>query len=87
MPFLFMKDSKDTQKQNSLLNSEYLQIFAKVSVWIVVPVIFSLMVGKFLDNRYNTTPWILCVALGLSFTFSMTAIVKIAKKYMDKDTK
>ena len=85
MPFLFMENDK--QKKQSLLNSEYLQIFTRVSVWIITPVIFSLIIGKYFDNKYNTTPWILCVALALSFTVSMIAIVKIAKKYMDKDIK
>lgn len=80
------KDNNNTKK-DSLLNSEYLQIFTKVSVWIIGPVLFSLIIGKYLDGKYNTTPWILGVALALSFTLSMFMIVKIAKKYMDKDIK
>jgi len=83
--FQFM-DNDNKPKKDSLLNSEYLQVFAKVSVWIVGPVIASLIIGKYLDNKYNSTPWILCVALALSFTLSMVMIVKIAKKY-DKNTK
>ena len=79
-----MENNNDGNKKKSFLNSEYLQVFAKVSVWIITPVIFSLIIGKFLDNKFHTTPWILCVSLALSFTFSMFAIVKIAKKYMDK---
>jgi len=82
-----MENNENKTKKQSLLNSEYIQIFARVSVWIITPVIFSLIIGNFLDNKYNTAPWILCVALGLSFTISMVAIVKIAKKYMDNDIK
>jgi F0F1-type ATP synthase assembly protein I len=81
-----MEKDNNNMKKDSLLNSEYLQVFTKVSVWIVGPVIASLIIGKYLDNKYNSTPWILCVALALSFTISMFMIVKIAKKY-DKDTK
>ncbi len=76
----------NNQKKESLLNSEYLKIFGRISVWIVTPVIFSLIIGKYFDNKYNTAPWILATALAISFTVSMVAIVKIAKKY-DKDLK
>jgi len=79
-----MDNNNDNPKKQSLLNSEYLQVFAKVSVWIITPVIFSLIIGKFLDNKFHTTPWILGVALASSFTVSMIAIVKIAKESMDK---
>ncbi len=82
-PFQFMDNDNKTNKQ-SLLNSEYLQVFTKVSVWIITPVIFSLIIGKFLDNKFHTTPWILIVVLVLSFTVSMVAIVKIAKENMYK---
>jgi F0F1-type ATP synthase assembly protein I len=77
-------DNDNKPKKQSLLNSEYLQVFAKVSVWIITPVIFSLIIGKFLDNKFHTTPWILGVSLALSFTVSMIAIVKIAKENMDR---
>ena len=87
MPFLFMENNNDKPKKQSLLNSEYMQVFAKVSVWIITPVIFSLIVGKYLDNKFHTTPYILMLSLALSFTVSMIAIVKIAKKYMGNDTK
>ena len=80
------KDNNKTKKQ-SLLNSEYMRVFAKVSIWIVTPVIFSLIIGKYLDNKFNSSPWILGISLALSFTVSMVAIVKIAKEYMDNDTK
>jgi F0F1-type ATP synthase assembly protein I len=83
-----MEKDNNNMKKDSLLNSEYLQIFTKVSVWIIGPVLFSLIIGKYLDSKYNTAPWILGLALTLSFTLSMFMIVKIAKKYMgDKDIK
>jgi len=85
--FLFMNNDDKKQKKESLLNSEYLQVFARVSAWIITPVIFSLIIGKYLDNKFDTTPWILCVSLATTFTLSMFMIIKIAKKYMDKDLK
>lgn len=82
-----MDNNNDKPKKQSMLNSEYLQVFARVSIWIITPVIFSLIIGKYLDNRFHTAPYILMLSLALSFTVSMIAIVKIAKKYMGDDTK
>jgi F0F1-type ATP synthase assembly protein I len=74
-------------KKESFLNSEYVKIFAQISVWIIAPVIVALIAGKYLDTIYNSAPWVLCVMLGLSFTFSMIMIVKIANKYMNNEKK
>ena len=77
--------TQDTNNNNKNLKAEYIQIFTKISIWIVSPVIFSLIFGKYLDNKYNTTPWILSVLLALSFTISMVMIVKIAGGYMNDE--
>lgn len=71
-------------KKQSWFNGEYLKVFTRISAYIVVPVLISAFVGNYLDKRFGTAPWILGVALAFSFTFSMIAIVKIAKKY-DKE--
>lgn len=72
---------ENNNKRQSVFNSEYIKVFSKISAWIVVPVLISAFIGKYLDARWNTSPWILGVSLALSFTVSMIAIVRIAKKY------
>lgn len=71
----------ETKQKDSKLRIEYIKIFTKISAWIVGPVLISLFIGKYLDTKLGTTPWILSVGLAISFTVSMVAIVKIAKKY------
>lgn len=73
-----------TNKKVPNLKGEYLKIFTRISAWIIGPVLVSVLVEKYLDKKFNSTPWILGVALATSFTISMIAIVRIAKKY-DKD--
>lgn len=75
-------DNNDKKVTN--LRLEYVKIFTRISAWIIGPVLVSVLVGKYLDKKFNSAPWILGVALAISFTISMVAIVRIAKKY-DKD--
>lgn len=69
------------------IKSEYWRIFTKISAWIVVPVLISAFIGNYLDKKFNSAPWILGVALTISFTVSMIAIVKIATKYSKEQDK
>lgn len=68
-------------KKGINLRGEYIKIFTKISAWIIGPVLVSALLGNYLDKKFNSAPWILGVGLALSFTISMVAIVRIAKKY------
>jgi len=59
-------------------------LFLRMSSWIVVPVIIAAFIGKWLDKKYNTEPWILLVSVGFSFLVSMIGIVRIASKEYKK---
>ena len=78
---------ENEQKKESWYKSEYLRIFTRISAWIVGPVLVSVIVGKYLDRKWDSSPWALGVALALSFTISMIAIVRIAKKYDKNEVK
>lgn len=71
----------NNDKKKTNLKGEYMKVFTKISGWIIGPVLVSAFIGNYLDKKFNSAPWILGVALALSFTVSMIAIVKIAKKY------
>ena len=72
---------ENNEKKVPMWNSEYIKVFTNISSWIIGPVLVSLFVGKYLDSKFGTEPWILGVSLAVSFTVSMIAIVKIASKY------
>ena len=59
-------------------------LFVQMSGWIAVPVIIALYVGKYLDTKYSTEPIIFIIAIALAFIVSITAIGKIAVRYVNK---
>jgi F0F1-type ATP synthase assembly protein I len=59
-------------------------LFTKVSAWIVGPIIVALFLGKYLDTKYSTEPWIFITLFVVSFIISMTMITKISLNYIKK---
>lgn len=53
-----------------------LLLFVRLSGWIVGPIILALTIGIWLDRRYDTSPWLLLTAVGVSFFVSMAGLVK-----------
>jgi F0F1-type ATP synthase assembly protein I len=58
------------------------QIFTQVSVWIVVPILLALFVGKSLDAHFGTKPIIFLILAGVGFLFSCFGIVRVVRKYL-----
>jgi len=55
-----------------------LQMFARLSGWIWAPIIIGFLVGKWLDRKYGTAPWLLMATTLFSFIISMIGLVKNA---------
>ena len=51
-------------------------LFSRMSAWIGFPIIFALFLGKWLDEKYSTTPWLFLLTIGLAFFISTFGIVK-----------
>ncbi|MBU0637021.1 MAG: AtpZ/AtpI family protein [Patescibacteria group bacterium] len=51
-------------------------MFARLSAWIVGPVIVGLFIGKWLDKRYQSEPWLFLLSIGIVFIFSIFGLVK-----------
>jgi F0F1-type ATP synthase assembly protein I len=62
------------------------EIFSEISTWIVIPIIFAVILGKYLDNRYGTRPLIFISCVILSFIISSYGLVKSMKEYTKKIT-
>lgn len=77
-----MKLEKDNQKapwwQPGLV------LFFRLSGWIAGPVIVAVFVGKWLDKKYNTEPWLFLLIVGVAFFFSMFGIVHDSLKEIKK---
>lgn len=64
-------------------------LFSKLSSWIVAPVLIALFVGKWLDRKFSTEPWLFLACVGIAFFISMFGIIRDtleALKKMDKET-
>ena len=55
-------------------------LFIKISVWIVAPVLIGTFVGRWLDEKYDTDPWLFVGMVGFAFVVSMIKIVFEAMK-------
>lgn len=54
----------------------------KISSWIAVPIIVSLVLGKFLDKKYNTEPIIFISLTILAFMITIYGIVRFSMSYI-----
>jgi len=69
-----------------------LRITARLTGWVGFPVIIGVFVGKWLDRRFNTEPWLFLATIGFAFLISMYGLAvnalkefkKIDKEYQDK---
>ncbi len=73
----------ETSKQDNTWQTA-LTIFARLSAWIGVPVVLAVFLGKWLDQKYQTEPWLFLTTVGLSFVLSMFALVKETIKEFKK---
>ena len=59
-----------------------MMMFANVSGWIAGPIIIALIVGKYLDKKYNSDPWFFLGLTAIAFFISIFSIVRIMMKYI-----
>lgn len=59
-------------------------LFGRLSGWIAGPILIALFVGKWLDKRYNSEPWLFLLCVGMAFILSSVGIVREAKVMMNK---
>ena len=65
---------------------EPLQMFFRLSAWIVFPVLLGVLLGKWLDKKYDSSPRWFLIVIGLSFIISMIGLVKdTLKEYKNID--
>ena len=57
-------------------------LFFQMSSWIAIPVIVGLFIGKWLDNRYGTEPWLFLGITGVAFIISIVGMVRESSRVM-----
>lgn len=59
-------------------------LFSKLSTWIAIPILLALFIGKYLDKRLGTDPWLFLSFTGVSFIISTIGLVYESSKAMKK---
>lgn len=75
---------KEKNTHDNIYSPVIWRVMAISTAWIVGPVIFGYFLGQFLDQRFNTEPWLLLLSLGICFILSMIALTVNALKEVKK---
>ena len=76
---------KDKQAQNSdYWRGEGLNLFVKLSSWIVMPILLAVWVGKKLDVKFDSEPKFFLITVGLAFIASIAGMIVSALKEFKK---
>ncbi|MFA5109073.1 MAG: AtpZ/AtpI family protein [Patescibacteria group bacterium] len=60
------------------------RLVAVLSAWIVFPVLIGLFLGQWLDQKYNTSPWLFLITTGVAFLISMFGLIINALKELKR---
>ena len=77
-------DNKDVKNNKEPWWQPAMLVFARVSAWIVAPVLIGTFLGRWLDDRYNTEPWFFLGCVFVAFAVSMIALIKNVKEEYKK---
>jgi len=84
MEKLNSKPSKKRESSQQTWWQPAMVIFSQVTGLIAGPILIALFVGKALDRKYGTEPWIFLGLTGIAFLISSLGIVSITIKYTKK---
>lgn len=56
------------------------EVFLRLSAWIAAPVIVGAVLGKWLDKKFSTEPWLFLITVGLMFFVSMFGLIRETMK-------
>ncbi len=57
-----------------------LRIAARLTGWVGFPVVIGVFLGKWLDKKFNTEPWLFLATIGFCFLVSMYGLIVNALK-------
>lgn len=79
-----MEQKENDPESNVPWWQPHLALFWRLSGWIALPILSAVMVGKWLDRKFQSAPWLLLISVGIAFVISMVALVVIGRREMGK---
>ncbi len=77
-----------SEEKNNNWWQKGVEVFLRLSAWIAIPVVIGAFLGKWLDKKFNTEPWLFLVSIGLMFFLSMFGLIKeTVKEFKTLDKK
>ena len=64
-----------------------IKLFVQMSSWIIGPILMAVFFGKWLDQRFDTSPWLFLITVFCAFVITNIGIVKQSRKSIDEITK
>jgi F0F1-type ATP synthase assembly protein I len=61
-------------------SGKIINLLINTTAWIVGPVLLGVLVGKMLDQKFKTDPWLFLVSIGVCFLISMFGLIRNALK-------
>ena len=81
-----MADPKKDQERNSLIRQA--AVLSAIQGFLVVPPVVGVLVGRWLDQKFHTAPWLLLVLVILGFASGVRLIVRtlrLAREMQEDD--
>ncbi|MEA2006951.1 MAG: AtpZ/AtpI family protein [Patescibacteria group bacterium] len=75
-----MQSSSNNDDKETIWWQPNMVLFGRLSGWISGPIIIALFLGKWLDEKYNSEPWLFLTTVGAAFIISSIGIVKETTK-------
>ncbi len=80
--FVFSSMAGETPKKAWYVDS--LQLFSKLSGWVLVPLFTAVLTGHYLDAKHNTNSKWFFISVGIAFIVSTIGLVTQASKEYKK---
>lgn len=61
-------------------SGKIINLLINTTAWIVGPVLVGILVGKILDQKFKTDPWLFLISVGVCFLVSMFGLIRNALK-------
>lgn len=79
---IMFSDKKDRKSESDYGWQAGLRLFFQLLGWLVGPLVAALFLGRWLDNKYQTEPWLFLLSVCIAFVITCLGIVRETMKFI-----